>query len=43
MIAQVGAYHAILFSIGRSFHGENSLSAYTSYEFALGPHEAREP
>ncbi len=42
MIAQIGSYHAILFSIGRGLHGDNSLSGYTSYEFELGPHDARE-
>jgi hypothetical protein len=37
MTTQIGSYHALLFSLGRSFHGENSFSAYASYEFALGP------
>jgi hypothetical protein len=41
MIAQVGKYHAILFSIGRALHGPNTLSGYVSYEFALGPESAR--
>ena len=39
MIAQVGTYHAILFSIGRAFSGDDTLSAYATYEFALGPEE----
>jgi hypothetical protein len=37
MIAQLGKYHAILFSFGRSLHGDITSSAYASYEFALGP------
>ncbi len=37
MTAQLGRYHAILFSIGRALHGETTLSAYASYEFELGP------
>lgn len=37
MIAQVGKYHAILFSAGRALHGDDRFSAYASYEFALGP------
>jgi hypothetical protein len=37
MIAQVGKYHAILFSFGRSLHGTITSSGYASYEFALGP------
>ena len=36
-IFQVGAYHAILFSFGRAFRGDNTFSAYAGYEFALGP------
>jgi hypothetical protein len=39
MIAQLGNYHAILFSLGRSLHGSNTFSTYASYEFALGPGE----
>jgi hypothetical protein len=37
MIAQVGKYHAILFSAGRALHGDDTFFAYASYEFALGP------
>jgi len=37
VIAQVGHYHAILFSAGRALHGAKTFSAYASYEFALGP------
>lgn len=37
LIAQVGKYHAILFSAGRALHGDDTFSAYASYEFALGP------
>ena len=37
MISQVGKYHAILFSVGRSLHGDSTFTAYASYEFALGP------
>jgi hypothetical protein len=37
MIAQLGKYHAILFSVGRALHGDDTFSAYASYEFALGP------
>ena len=37
MIAQVGTYHAILFSVGRALHGSTTFQAYASYEFALGP------
>ena len=40
-IFQVGAYHAILFSFGRAFHGYNTFSAHASYEFALGPGKPR--
>ncbi len=36
-IFQVGAYHALLVSFGRAFHGDDTFSAYGSYEFALGP------
>jgi hypothetical protein len=36
-IFTVGAYHAILFSFGRALHGDDTFSAYGSYEFALGP------
>ena len=36
-ISEIGAYHAILFSFGRAFHGNNTFSAYASYEFELGP------
>ena len=32
-----GNFHAILFSVGRALHGDNSFSAYASYKFALGP------
>jgi hypothetical protein len=32
----IGVQHAILFSIGRGFNGEDAFSAYGSYEFALG-------
>jgi hypothetical protein len=39
-IFQVGAYHAILFSFGRAFHGDNTFSGYASYEFELGPKKA---
>lgn len=41
MIAQVGQFHAILFSVGRAFTGNDTFSAYASYEFALGPHGDR--
>lgn len=41
MIAQVGQYHAILFSVGRAFAGNDAFSAYASYEFALGPRTGR--
>ncbi len=41
MTAQIGAYHAILFSFGRAFHGNNTFSAYGSYEFELGPQKPR--
>jgi hypothetical protein len=37
MTARVGNFHAILFSVGRALHGDNSFSAYASYKFALGP------
>jgi hypothetical protein len=37
MIAQLGHYHAVLFSVDHAFHGDNAFSAYASYEFALGP------
>jgi hypothetical protein len=37
MIAQVGKYHAILFSAGRALHGPAAFTGYMSYEFALGP------
>jgi hypothetical protein len=37
VISQIGAYHAILFSFGRALHGATAFSAYSSYEFALGP------
>ena len=37
VVAQVGRYHAILFSIGRTFAGGTTFSTYASYEFALGP------
>ncbi len=36
-IFAVGANHAILFSCGRALHGDDTFSAYGSYEFALGP------
>ncbi len=36
-IAQIGRYHAILFSAGRGLHGNDAFSGYASYEFALGP------
>jgi hypothetical protein len=35
-IFAVGSYHAILFSCGRALHGDDTFSAYGSYEFALG-------
>jgi hypothetical protein len=41
MIAQVGQFHAILFSVGRALHSPDAFSAYTSYEFALGPRSDR--
>jgi hypothetical protein len=37
LTTQIGPYHAMLFSFGRSIHGDNAFSAYASYEFALGP------
>jgi hypothetical protein len=37
MIAHVGKYHAILFSVGRALHGPATFTGYASYEFALGP------
>jgi hypothetical protein len=37
MTAHVGNFHALLFSVGRALHGDNSFSAYASYKFALGP------
>lgn len=37
MIAPVGKYHAILFSVGRALHGPATFTGYASYEFALGP------
>jgi len=40
-ILQVGAYHAILFSFGRALHGDDTFSAYGSYEFALGQRSRR--
>ncbi len=36
-IVGVGTYHAILFSAGRAFNASKTLTAYASYEFALGP------
>jgi hypothetical protein len=36
-IFAVGAYHAVLLSFGRAVHGDDTFSAYGSYEFALGP------
>jgi hypothetical protein len=41
MIAQLGQFHAILFSVGRAFQGSDTFSAYASYEFALGPRSER--
>jgi len=41
MIAQIGQFHAILFSVGRAFQGSDTFSAYASYEFALGPRSER--
>jgi len=41
MVAQLGQFHAILFSVGRAFQGSDTFSAYASYEFALGPRSAR--
>jgi hypothetical protein len=40
-IVAVGAYHAILFSAGRAFDPTKTLTAYASYEFALGPGAGR--
>jgi len=37
LVSQVGAYHALLFSFGRSLAGPPTFSAYAAYEFALGP------
>ncbi len=37
IVSQVGALHALLFSIGRGLHGPDTFSAYASYEFELGP------
>lgn len=37
-IGEIGAYHAILFSIGRSLGVEPSTHAYAAYEWRLGPH-----
>jgi hypothetical protein len=37
LTTQIGPYHAMLFSLGRSVHGDSEFSAYASYEFALGP------
>jgi len=42
-IAPLGRYHAILFSAGRGFHGNDAFSAYASYEFALGPGASSSP
>jgi hypothetical protein len=41
LISKLGPYHAILFSIGRSLHGEPAFTSYASYEFALGPGTSR--
>jgi hypothetical protein len=40
VIGQVGTYHAVLLSFGRALQRTNTLSIYTSYEFALGPRGA---
>lgn len=40
-IGQVGEFHAVLFSFGRALHGRDEFSAYTSYEFELGPQTER--
>jgi hypothetical protein len=40
-IGQVGESHAVLFSFGRALHGRDEFSAYTSYEFELGPQSVR--
>jgi hypothetical protein len=37
VISQIGKYHAVVFSVGRAFHGDETMSAYASYEFVLGP------
>jgi len=37
IVAQIGDYHAILFSFGRAFNGAATFTAYGSYEFELGP------
>ncbi len=39
--SQIGADHAILFSAGRGFHGDNTFSAYAAYEFELGPAQTK--
>ncbi len=36
-IVPIGHLHAILFSVNRALHGDDAVSAYASYEFALGP------
>ncbi len=37
LVRQIGAYHAIVFSVGRELNANNTAMAYASYEFALGP------
>jgi len=39
--AQLGDFHAILFSLGRAFQNSDTFSGYMSYEFALGPRSAK--
>ncbi len=34
-------HHKLLFSVGRSLHGANTLSTYTAYELFLGPRAAK--
>ncbi len=40
-IMQVGAYHAVVLSIGRGLSNGDSFSSYASYEFELGPSGSR--
>ncbi len=39
--AQLGDFHAILFSFGRALRSNDTFSGYASYEFALGPRLAK--